>query len=180
MIRRPPRSTLSSSSAASDVYKRQDQREWLRGLGDPMAVDHELGSGQQQTPTLTRRTPGSRRKENVIIISDTVPAGLPHNSATSPPVKSRLQRAILLGLDYCRFFVDYTDSLLIAVVLRLLRFCRPGCAADYIWLEWICACGEIMHGDYRTESTGDLTDYYTLLRSASRAELSLAPPVGTK
>eukprot|EP00658_Telonema_sp_P-2_P060855 TRINITY_DN4965_c0_g1_i14.p1 TRINITY_DN4965_c0_g1~~TRINITY_DN4965_c0_g1_i14.p1 ORF type:complete len:115 (+),score=7.69 TRINITY_DN4965_c0_g1_i14:145-489(+) len=25
MIRRPPRSTLSSSSAASDVYKRQDQ-----------------------------------------------------------------------------------------------------------------------------------------------------------
>ena len=27
MIRRPPRSTLSSSSAASDVYKRQDQYE---------------------------------------------------------------------------------------------------------------------------------------------------------
>src|SRR5674536_276138 len=26
MIRRPPRSTLSSSSAASDVYKRQDER----------------------------------------------------------------------------------------------------------------------------------------------------------
>eukprot|EP00658_Telonema_sp_P-2_P083726 TRINITY_DN9141_c0_g1_i1.p1 TRINITY_DN9141_c0_g1~~TRINITY_DN9141_c0_g1_i1.p1 ORF type:complete len:380 (+),score=75.53 TRINITY_DN9141_c0_g1_i1:141-1280(+) len=33
MIRRPPRSTLSSSSAASDVYKRQDQ-----GLGDPSDV----------------------------------------------------------------------------------------------------------------------------------------------
>src|SRR5664280_3461603 len=28
MIRRPPRSTLSSSSAASDVYKRQSQEEW--------------------------------------------------------------------------------------------------------------------------------------------------------
>eukprot|EP00658_Telonema_sp_P-2_P071804 TRINITY_DN6100_c0_g1_i1.p2 TRINITY_DN6100_c0_g1~~TRINITY_DN6100_c0_g1_i1.p2 ORF type:complete len:125 (-),score=48.05 TRINITY_DN6100_c0_g1_i1:24-398(-) len=28
MIRRPPRSTLSSSSAASDVYKRQDEWEW--------------------------------------------------------------------------------------------------------------------------------------------------------
>eukprot|EP00658_Telonema_sp_P-2_P030258 TRINITY_DN22883_c0_g1_i5.p1 TRINITY_DN22883_c0_g1~~TRINITY_DN22883_c0_g1_i5.p1 ORF type:complete len:191 (-),score=40.44 TRINITY_DN22883_c0_g1_i5:412-984(-) len=28
MIRRPPRSTLSSSSAASDVYKRQDQYAW--------------------------------------------------------------------------------------------------------------------------------------------------------
>src|SRR5664280_3909606 len=29
MIRRPPRSTLSSSSAASDVYKRQVNRFWL-------------------------------------------------------------------------------------------------------------------------------------------------------
>src|SRR5664280_3804859 len=28
MIRRPPRSTLSSSSAASDVYKRQDQKRF--------------------------------------------------------------------------------------------------------------------------------------------------------
>ena len=28
MIRRPPRSTQSRSSAASDVYKRQPQREW--------------------------------------------------------------------------------------------------------------------------------------------------------
>src|SRR5664280_603885 len=30
MIRRPPRSTLSSSSAASDVYKRQDEYRALR------------------------------------------------------------------------------------------------------------------------------------------------------
>src|SRR5664279_5994317 len=34
MIRRPPRSTLSSSSAASDVYKRQDGRM-------PFAEEHE-------------------------------------------------------------------------------------------------------------------------------------------
>src|SRR5665648_198403 len=33
MIRRPPRSTLSSSSAASDVYKRQ---EILREMGEPL------------------------------------------------------------------------------------------------------------------------------------------------
>ena len=32
MIRRPPRSTLSSSSAASDVYKRQDS---INGSSDP-------------------------------------------------------------------------------------------------------------------------------------------------
>src|SRR5674536_388710 len=29
MIRRPPRSTLSSSSAASDVYKRQDENDFI-------------------------------------------------------------------------------------------------------------------------------------------------------
>src|SRR5450756_2701255 len=29
MIRRPPRSTQSRSSAASDVYKRQAQKRWL-------------------------------------------------------------------------------------------------------------------------------------------------------
>eukprot|EP00656_Telonema_subtile_P002384 TRINITY_DN11050_c0_g1_i3.p1 TRINITY_DN11050_c0_g1~~TRINITY_DN11050_c0_g1_i3.p1 ORF type:complete len:120 (+),score=18.40 TRINITY_DN11050_c0_g1_i3:89-448(+) len=34
MIRRPPRSTLSSSSAASDVYKRQYQRR-VRDTGTP-------------------------------------------------------------------------------------------------------------------------------------------------
>src|SRR5664280_2128236 len=39
MIRRPPRSTLSSSSAASDVYKRQGKKipmDWaVDKLGDP-------------------------------------------------------------------------------------------------------------------------------------------------
>src|SRR5665648_536277 len=42
MIRRPPRSTLSSSSAASDVYKRQVDQ--LQLFGDPV-------------PVLTRREP---------------------------------------------------------------------------------------------------------------------------
>src|SRR5665648_855259 len=39
MIRRPPRSTLSSSSAASDVYKRQDTRVWEH-LPRPSHVQH--------------------------------------------------------------------------------------------------------------------------------------------
>ena len=47
MIRRPPRSTLSSSSAASDVYKRQnlhgiiENGEIIRGL-DVLAYSYEL------------------------------------------------------------------------------------------------------------------------------------------
>src|SRR5665648_430087 len=47
MIRRPPRSTLSSSSAASDVYKRQGPRFWPAGAGVLIASSgkrfHEKG-----------------------------------------------------------------------------------------------------------------------------------------
>src|SRR5665648_1301998 len=42
MIRRPPRSTLSSSSAASDVYKRQDL-VWKPGMLLEVEVSHEYG-----------------------------------------------------------------------------------------------------------------------------------------
>eukprot|EP00658_Telonema_sp_P-2_P035888 TRINITY_DN26036_c0_g1_i3.p1 TRINITY_DN26036_c0_g1~~TRINITY_DN26036_c0_g1_i3.p1 ORF type:complete len:254 (+),score=57.44 TRINITY_DN26036_c0_g1_i3:57-818(+) len=53
MIRRPPRSTLSSSSAASDVYKRQEYGELLMGVcestsddNDPLPESHKTGDGQ--------------------------------------------------------------------------------------------------------------------------------------
>src|SRR5665648_518647 len=39
MIRRPPRSTLSSSSAASDVYKRQETAEGVEQSGKIAAVE---------------------------------------------------------------------------------------------------------------------------------------------
>eukprot|EP00656_Telonema_subtile_P043290 TRINITY_DN49668_c0_g1_i2.p1 TRINITY_DN49668_c0_g1~~TRINITY_DN49668_c0_g1_i2.p1 ORF type:complete len:151 (+),score=9.97 TRINITY_DN49668_c0_g1_i2:67-519(+) len=41
MIRRPPRSTLSSSSAASDVYKRQDHPTALPTLDKSLAQNSE-------------------------------------------------------------------------------------------------------------------------------------------
>src|SRR5450756_3235311 len=41
MIRRPPRSTQSRSSAASDVYKRQ---EWARAGEAPQVLDHDFPS----------------------------------------------------------------------------------------------------------------------------------------
>src|SRR5674536_367639 len=43
MIRRPPRSTLSSSSAASDVYKRQGLRSYDREMPEEhnrVVIDH--------------------------------------------------------------------------------------------------------------------------------------------
>eukprot|EP00658_Telonema_sp_P-2_P024191 TRINITY_DN19713_c0_g1_i2.p1 TRINITY_DN19713_c0_g1~~TRINITY_DN19713_c0_g1_i2.p1 ORF type:complete len:122 (-),score=38.41 TRINITY_DN19713_c0_g1_i2:16-381(-) len=42
MIRRPPRSTLSSSSAASDVYKRQGNNKGKKGVKGSTAEDDKL------------------------------------------------------------------------------------------------------------------------------------------
>src|SRR5664280_3682856 len=59
MIRRPPRSTLSSSSAASDVYKRQGQGEEVLWGRDGQAVvrvvdevPHPRGVLEHQLPAL--------------------------------------------------------------------------------------------------------------------------------
>ena len=43
MIRRPPRSTQSRSSAASDVYKRQVQEDHVDG---PVVGDHQRPLGE--------------------------------------------------------------------------------------------------------------------------------------
>src|SRR5664280_3931437 len=58
MIRRPPRSTLSSSSAASDVYKRQVLGERAK-LFAGVAVD---ARGQQVARALGVQVLGERRK----------------------------------------------------------------------------------------------------------------------
>src|SRR5665648_6064 len=64
MIRRPPRSTLSSSSAASDVYKRQEkvrlmQANWI-GRSDGLLVRFALDKktapkGQSEVEVYTTR-----------------------------------------------------------------------------------------------------------------------------
>eukprot|EP00658_Telonema_sp_P-2_P032060 TRINITY_DN23839_c0_g1_i1.p1 TRINITY_DN23839_c0_g1~~TRINITY_DN23839_c0_g1_i1.p1 ORF type:complete len:117 (-),score=22.62 TRINITY_DN23839_c0_g1_i1:10-360(-) len=69
MIRRPPRSTLSSSSAASDVYKRQVLHRVA-----PRVVPHEGTSGvphgQQQRQCEQRcHDPGSRSPYSALILS---------------------------------------------------------------------------------------------------------------
>eukprot|EP00658_Telonema_sp_P-2_P085975 TRINITY_DN9934_c0_g1_i2.p1 TRINITY_DN9934_c0_g1~~TRINITY_DN9934_c0_g1_i2.p1 ORF type:complete len:148 (+),score=23.42 TRINITY_DN9934_c0_g1_i2:146-589(+) len=67
MIRRPPRSTLSSSSAASDVYKRQWDINAIRfgfaafALGAVTAISSRLGcvqatAAQFEVPALPRRS----------------------------------------------------------------------------------------------------------------------------
>ena len=48
MIRRPPRSTLQSSSAASDVYKRQEMEAW-REMSDFFGEQFETNILEIQT-----------------------------------------------------------------------------------------------------------------------------------
>eukprot|EP00658_Telonema_sp_P-2_P057180 TRINITY_DN4563_c0_g2_i5.p1 TRINITY_DN4563_c0_g2~~TRINITY_DN4563_c0_g2_i5.p1 ORF type:complete len:451 (+),score=72.54 TRINITY_DN4563_c0_g2_i5:118-1470(+) len=54
MIRRPPRSTLSSSSAASDVYKRQLQRDNQALRRENQALRAMVGSLQERLTGLSR------------------------------------------------------------------------------------------------------------------------------
>eukprot|EP00656_Telonema_subtile_P038199 TRINITY_DN4284_c0_g1_i3.p1 TRINITY_DN4284_c0_g1~~TRINITY_DN4284_c0_g1_i3.p1 ORF type:complete len:104 (+),score=34.55 TRINITY_DN4284_c0_g1_i3:115-426(+) len=54
MIRRPPRSTLSSSSAASDVYKRQYQRR-VRGFVQRKKMPKEISEIKKFLETARRK-----------------------------------------------------------------------------------------------------------------------------
>ena len=51
MIRRPPRSTLDRSSAASDVYKRQAESPRVRLMPFPGGGDNRLDGGELDLPT---------------------------------------------------------------------------------------------------------------------------------
>src|SRR5680860_431319 len=60
MIRRPPRSTQSRSSAASDVYKRQDQYHVVPGPPQPTKLCYPTRHRTQtKTTTLISQSAGS-------------------------------------------------------------------------------------------------------------------------
>src|SRR5664280_2403500 len=60
MIRRPPRSTLSSSSAASDVYKRQAYRRYIRSRSPANNADSSPPSPALTSRMMSRSSSGSR------------------------------------------------------------------------------------------------------------------------
>ena len=88
MIRRPPRSTLSSSSAASDVYKRQTLPDWMRN----------------QQPGWTS-SPGLRASCNIMpgalqCASCTKPGALHGFPPILPPLSQMPDRALPSSLAY--------------------------------------------------------------------------------
>eukprot|EP00657_Telonema_sp_P-1_P006793 TRINITY_DN26218_c0_g1_i1.p1 TRINITY_DN26218_c0_g1~~TRINITY_DN26218_c0_g1_i1.p1 ORF type:complete len:114 (+),score=43.54 TRINITY_DN26218_c0_g1_i1:69-410(+) len=90
MIRRPPRSTQSRSSAASDVYKRQ-------ALLLPSALPTVAGSRLQQPPAgmvgmmLVERMPPQRQQEGSIIKVRvaSLRGYIPPHHHTGPPPEHR-------------------------------------------------------------------------------------------
>ena len=74
MIRRPPRSTLDRSSAASDVYKRQALVEAAQaGLGEDQGQPTEHEDGHQAAP---RVVPGDLAEKS--LTSETEPVSYTH------------------------------------------------------------------------------------------------------
>src|SRR5665648_1272284 len=98
MIRRPPRSTLSSSSAASDVYKRQGQfltprgahRQW-QGQRKPRLGSHALRQGDGHAGAREGALHGARRVEVREVSGGTAaregeqPPGHGNTSISMPP-----------------------------------------------------------------------------------------------
>ena len=65
MIRRPPRSTLDRSSAASDVYKRQDENIIVEKVRQ-----QEINSTVEALST--RDSPLIRKKFEVVVLHSTI------------------------------------------------------------------------------------------------------------
>ena len=131
MIRRPPRSTLHRSSAASDVYKRQIPTSLLKSCSDALIpvitriINHSLLTGsvaqcfKQALVTLLLKKPSLDKK-----------AMKNYNAVSNLPFLSKLLRRVVLHQ-----LVEHTpittflnlNSLLIAstIVLRLPFFMSP-------------------------------------------------------
>eukprot|EP00658_Telonema_sp_P-2_P020332 TRINITY_DN18044_c0_g1_i3.p1 TRINITY_DN18044_c0_g1~~TRINITY_DN18044_c0_g1_i3.p1 ORF type:complete len:102 (+),score=16.16 TRINITY_DN18044_c0_g1_i3:150-455(+) len=82
MIRRPPRSTLSSSSAASDVYKRQifiSVCMTFIAVDDDDDVPAKINPHNNKTSTTTHTIPSQNKYNNILTPlshTDTHPKGL--------------------------------------------------------------------------------------------------------
>src|SRR5674536_281105 len=103
LLRRPPRSTLSSSSAASDVYKRQDLDPGLHHLGDRRALGDVGQPGALRLVQPGRVDPlVTAARARAVCFAAGEPAGL---SVTMPGVLAQLREvtgpdaAVLLGFD---------------------------------------------------------------------------------
>eukprot|EP00656_Telonema_subtile_P004926 TRINITY_DN12248_c0_g1_i1.p1 TRINITY_DN12248_c0_g1~~TRINITY_DN12248_c0_g1_i1.p1 ORF type:complete len:177 (-),score=21.64 TRINITY_DN12248_c0_g1_i1:280-810(-) len=67
MIRRPPRSTLSSSSAASDVYKRQVSTQSTGALSSPMSASQNRKPRPERERESTAATVYRKSKAAVVV-----------------------------------------------------------------------------------------------------------------
>eukprot|EP00656_Telonema_subtile_P033036 TRINITY_DN36424_c0_g1_i1.p1 TRINITY_DN36424_c0_g1~~TRINITY_DN36424_c0_g1_i1.p1 ORF type:complete len:112 (+),score=19.61 TRINITY_DN36424_c0_g1_i1:33-368(+) len=73
MMRRPPRSTLSSSSAASDVYKRQEVMNWAPGRSQytaPLRLSSPVPVAVERAPQRSHRPPSPPPKAQIVEVQE--------------------------------------------------------------------------------------------------------------
>ena len=104
-IRRPPRSTLDRSSAASDVYKRQ-LRRFVAIEGETARLRRRRGSGQEAK---RRQSSEESSSHGDVPWSWGPPRPLRAGSATGVPQQVREVLAPLLVYD-CRHCLLYTSD----------------------------------------------------------------------
>src|SRR5665648_873997 len=83
MIRRPPRSTLSSSSAASDVYKRQEYTMKPQKFMNPYLAGFLLGLVLLGTIYVTGRGLGASGAVKSVVLSSVMKVAPQHSANTS-------------------------------------------------------------------------------------------------
>eukprot|EP00656_Telonema_subtile_P022288 TRINITY_DN233_c0_g1_i18.p1 TRINITY_DN233_c0_g1~~TRINITY_DN233_c0_g1_i18.p1 ORF type:complete len:137 (+),score=1.37 TRINITY_DN233_c0_g1_i18:90-500(+) len=124
MIRRPPRSTLSSSSAASDVYKRQVSTQSTGRLGPKWRKLLKIAHGQ--------RCPKSS------VSQDRTASGWSESLAVAHTVSSQLPS----GLNVLRSLYQ-VDSEPAGVISAALQPCRRFCSCAVLQAHSgiLCRCG---------------------------------------
>src|SRR5450756_3059638 len=120
MIRRPPRSTQSRSSAASDVYKRQfldcgDKPFHVFQEGDVVAEDRGVDVSHRETddvgPGRTEECCDVARwvfAEGKVQDGDRVTCSLERRNQVLKPYRDDRRAKITVGVDQCYVPVSYT------------------------------------------------------------------------
>eukprot|EP00658_Telonema_sp_P-2_P024257 TRINITY_DN19750_c0_g1_i2.p1 TRINITY_DN19750_c0_g1~~TRINITY_DN19750_c0_g1_i2.p1 ORF type:complete len:167 (+),score=28.45 TRINITY_DN19750_c0_g1_i2:136-636(+) len=151
MIRRPPRSTLSSSSAASDVYKRQDlPDDWEPDLPD--SVPANAMATEMEETTVRGASPAARTEPRPLHIIDyTLLSGgkvrsvQDDGSCSDPDAKKRVAE-MLVGDKSGKYSWEQYQQTCNQLMRRQETVCYP--CGDSVWPQALAALRREFPGHY--------------------------------
>src|SRR5674536_194081 len=157
MIRRPPRSTLSSSSAASDVYKRQaarpaDPQPPIPAPARPNPATRRPQPSRHPDARTRHRSPRHDDHHNATIAHDRAPRA-PHHDAiplTQPVAILLIQRVRQHQVRGGR--AALTEQLAAPLLLGALSVALVGQGAYYLRAQ-VCVAGPVSYTHLRAHET---------------------------